>query len=176
MSFEPKAVAPSPTALYEAESDYVWNALRRLGVPEGDREDVAHEVFIAVFKALDTYDASRPLRPWLFGVALRVAARHRARNPNVREVPADAAAEPIDDRTDPDESMAQRQRQQLVHRALSSIELNRRGVFILHELDGQAVPEVAQALGLPLNTAYSRLRLARQEFTAAVRRLQGSER
>jgi RNA polymerase sigma-70 factor, ECF subfamily len=175
MSFEPKAVALSPTAIYEAESDYVWNALRRLGVPDSDREDVAHEVFIAVFKRLDTYEPSRPLRPWLFGVALRVAARHRARR-NVREVSGDAAAEPIDDRTGPLESMAQRQRQELVHRALSSIELNRRGVFILHELDGQAVPEVAQALGLPLNTAYSRLRVARQEFTAAVRRLQGSER
>jgi RNA polymerase sigma-70 factor (ECF subfamily) len=59
----------------------------------------------------------------------------------------------------------------MVLKALESIKLDRRTVFVMVELNGHSVPEVAEALALPLNTAYSRLRLARREFVAAVRRL-----
>jgi len=44
-------------------------------------------------------------------------------------------------------------------------------VFILHELDECTMPEIAEALGIPLNTAYSRLRLASADLAATVRRL-----
>ncbi|HEX2671205.1 MAG TPA: sigma-70 region 4 domain-containing protein [Polyangiaceae bacterium] len=40
----------------------------------------------------------------------------------------------------------------------------------MHEIDGCPIPEVADALGIPLNTAYSRLRLARQDFADGLRR------
>jgi RNA polymerase sigma-70 factor (ECF subfamily) len=59
----------------------------------------------------------------------------------------------------------------LARSALETLELGRRAVFILHALDECPMPEVARALGLPLNTAYSRLRLARADLALAVRRL-----
>ena len=55
-------------------------------------------------------------------------------------------------------------------RALDALDLDRRSVFVMHELDGQAVPEIARTLSIPLNTAYSRLRLARRDFVDAVKR------
>jgi len=58
-----------------------------------------------------------------------------------------------------------------VARALDTLDFDRRAVFILHEIDGVAIPEIARALEIPSNTAYSRLRLARADFGAAVRRL-----
>src|SRR5262245_47602718 len=63
--------------LFKAESSYVWNTLRRLGVQERDLEDLTHEVFLTVHRRLGDYDATRPVRPWLFGIALRTALRYR---------------------------------------------------------------------------------------------------
>ncbi len=174
----PSAAVPGegpldPAAMYEAEADYVWNALRRLGVPERDRDDVCHDVFIAAFRRLDGYERSRPLRPWLFGFCLRTAARYRERARHRREVPGELP-DAADPRAGAEDVVALSEKQRLVERALEGIELDRRGVFILHDIDGQGMPEIALALGLRLNTAYSRLRLARAEFTTALRRLQGA--
>jgi RNA polymerase sigma-70 factor (ECF subfamily) len=51
------------------------------------------------------------------------------------------------------------------------VEIDRRAVFVLHDIHEVPVPEVAETLGVPLNTAYSRLRIAREEFATAVKRL-----
>ena len=67
------------TRLYESEFDYVWNALRRLGIAEAHVEDVAHDVFTTAWKKLADYDPTRPIRPWLFGIAYRLASDFRAR-------------------------------------------------------------------------------------------------
>src|SRR6185295_3483972 len=66
-------------AIYRAHVGYVWSSLRRLGVPERDVEDVAHDTMFAVYRKLAEYDPSRPLRPWLFGYAYRFAADYRKR-------------------------------------------------------------------------------------------------
>jgi RNA polymerase sigma-70 factor (ECF subfamily) len=69
------------------------------------------------------------------------------------------------------EQLLQKEREALAHAALQAVELSRRAVFILYELDGSTLPEIAAALAIPLGTASSRLRLARQDFEAAVKRL-----
>src|SRR5262245_32120237 len=79
--------------LFEEYFAYVWHSLRRLGVPERDLEDVTHDVFIRVYGRLDTRDPARPLRPWLFGFALRLAAEYRRRARNRLELLV-AAEEP----------------------------------------------------------------------------------
>ncbi len=161
--------------LYQAELDYVWSSLRRLGVAPAHVEDVTQEVFVTAWKKLDTYDQSRPIRPWLFGIAFRLASDFRARSWTQREVSEDAP-HAQDEGEAADEVVAKRQAQTLVLKALEAIPLERRGVFVMHELDGAPVPEIAQALDVPLNTAYSRLRLARNDFAKAVEQLKGGAR
>src|SRR6185295_5196731 len=73
-------------AVFEAEYSYMCHSLRRLGVRAGDLEDVAHDAFIVVLRHLRDYDTSRPLRPWLFGIAYRVALDHRRLARHRREV------------------------------------------------------------------------------------------
>ena len=160
-------------AIYRAEFSYVVQSLRRLGVQERDLPDVAHDVFVVVHRILAQYDRSRPLRPWLFGVAFRVASEHRRRAQNQREsVKADI--DDVDTRTRPDASAQEAQKRRMVVAALQELDIDKRTVFIQHELDGTPVPAIAEALGIPVNTAYSRLRLARAEFAAAIRRIQGA--
>jgi RNA polymerase sigma-70 factor (ECF subfamily) len=162
-------------ALYGAELGYVWNALRRLGVQPRDLEDLCHDVFVIVFRNLDVYDARRPIRPWLFGIAFRVASDYRRSARHRREV-SGTTREPVCPAPRADEVMMRHERQQLVARALEALDLDRRAVFVMHDIDGHVMPDIAAALGIPLNTAYSRLRLARVDFAAAVKRVQGSAR
>lgn len=167
----PPSQDPRFRAIFDAEARYVWTTLRRLGVSPADLDDVTQEVLLRVYRQLDQYDSARPLRPWLFGIAHRVASewrRYRRRHP---ERPEDSVPEAVDSTPGADETVAAQQARTAVLRALDALEEDRRAVFILHELDGVAIPEVATALGIPLNTAYSRLRLAREDFRGAVTRL-----
>jgi RNA polymerase sigma-70 factor (ECF subfamily) len=161
--------------VYAAELGYVWSTLRRLGVQERDLEDVCHDVFVVVFRNLAVYDARRPIRPWLFGISFRVASDYRRSARHRREVPG-TTREVACSSPPADEVMVRHERQRLVLRALEALELDRRAVFVMHDIDGHVMPDIAAALGIPLNTAYSRLRLARADFATAVRRAQGGER
>jgi RNA polymerase sigma-70 factor (ECF subfamily) len=161
---------PDFRQLFDSELEYVWHTLRRLGVREPDLEDVTHDVFLAVHRKLSTFDGSRPLRPWLFGFAYRFASDYRKLARHQREVLvlAPEARDPAPsayDHADFGETL------NLARRALDTLELDRRAVFVLHQLDECPMPEVAQALGIPVNTAYSRLRLARADLAVAIRRL-----
>ncbi len=167
--------APDFRAICEAELPYVWSTLRRLGVREADRPDVAQEVFLVVHDILPDYDRARPLRPWLFGIAYRVALRANARAHHRRERYG-VEVEPAAPTPGPDESLSQAQDRALVRAAVEQIEVRRRAVFILCDLDGHTVPDAATALSIPMNTAYSRLRRAREEFAVAVRALREEAR
>jgi RNA polymerase sigma-70 factor (ECF subfamily) len=163
-------VPPDFRALFEEHFGYVWNALRHFGIRDSDLEDLAHEVFLRVHERLGECDASRPLRPWLFAFAYRVAAAHRRLARHRVEV-VGANVESVDFACRADDELIRREDRELALAALEAIEIDRRAVFILHEIDGVPIPEVAAAIAIPTGTAYSRLRLARQEFNAAVKRL-----
>ena len=155
--------------LYREEMPYVWNFLRRLGVKtDGDIEDLTQEVFIRAFQGWNKFDASRPLRPWLLGIAFRVAsdflrlARHRVEQ-------SGDAAEASHGARSPEDLVAAAQDRALVERAIQSLPMERRSVLVLHDLQGCAAPEIAEALEIPLNTVYSRLRVARGEVATAIK-------
>lgn len=171
---EPRG-APDFRAIFEGELGYVLATLRRLGVRPADTSDLAQEVFLTVHGLLDDYDPARPLRPWLFGIAYRIARRYQSLVRHAREVHEDTPDAPAPGLL-PDGALEADQARQIVREALERIELSRRSVFILCDLDGLGAPEAAAVLGIPLNTAYSRLRRARAEFSAAVERLRARER
>ena len=158
---------------YQREVNYLLGSLRRLGVPSADLEDVAHEVFLVMHRRWEDYDHQRPLRPWLFGIAFRVAAAQRRRG--AREVPSDAhEAEAFG--TAPDDAAAAGETRGLLLKALAYLPLERRAVLLMHDVDEMPMREIAEQLELPLFTAYSRLRKARKELDAALQRLQRAGR
>lgn len=158
--------------LFLREGGYTLATLRRLGVHPSELEDLTQEVMIRVYRLLHEYDPNRPIRPWIFGIAHRVASewrRHRRRHP---EIPTEFTdRDLVGDSPDAEAALASQQAKLLVERALLGVEVERRAVFILHDLDGCPVPEIARTLDVPLNTAYSRLRLAREDFRAELARL-----
>lgn len=161
-------------AVFDRHVSYVTATLGRLGVDDRDRDDLVSEVFVRVHRALPSYEVERPMKPWLFAFAARVASEHRRLARHRREVfvEVDMASSDLA----PDETIERRQARQLLERALAELDEPKREVFVLHDLDETPVPEVARALGIPEGTAYTRLRAARAELTATVKRLQQAER
>ena len=169
-------IAPRPAQMirkdpvleaYQQEITYVFHALRWLGARPQELEDLAQEVFIALRRAWARYDSSRPLRPYLFGVAFRVVSMQRRKTK--REV-AFAELEIRDGGPYPDELVQAKQARAMVLRALERIPLRRRAVLVMHDLEEAPMAQVANTLSIPLFTAYSRLRKARTELEAAIRR------
>jgi RNA polymerase sigma-70 factor (ECF subfamily) len=151
--------------VFDTEYDYVHHSLRRLGVDQRDLEDVAHEVFVEVYKNLGRYDRARPIKPWLFAFAFRFASDYRrlARHRTELGLPDDEAtshAPSAEDRA------VEREAAQLVAAALHAMPIDQRAVFLLYELDEIPMKQIAESLGIAVNTAYSRLRLAREVFAA----------
>lgn len=153
---------------YQAELDYLVGSLRRLGVRSADLEDVLHEVFLVMLRRWDDYDRARPLRPWLFGIAFRVAAGQRRRGS--RELLIEGWEGEYAGAS-PDEALSLSETRLLLLRALEQVPLERRAVLILHEVDEVSMRDIAEQLEIPLFTAYSRLRKARKELDGALARL-----
>jgi RNA polymerase sigma-70 factor (ECF subfamily) len=177
---KPRPTLPRPALpdIYEECFGYVWTCLKRLGVWDRDLEDAVHDVFLVVHRRLPDYDATRPLKPWLAGIATNVASEFRRRAQHRREVVSEDAhleAASVHQAHVPSAEMAldDKRRRDLVLRALEKLAFDRRTVLVLHDIEGHAMPEVALALELNINTLYARLRSARQDFAAAVRALSG---
>jgi RNA polymerase sigma-70 factor (ECF subfamily) len=160
--------------MYEAQLDFVWRNLRRLGVGEADVDDKAQEVFVVAHRRFAEFEErGHGPRAWLFQIVLRVASdarRHRRRHP----VDPDGGVAQERQSMPPNQADAidARQRLDLLDRALRTIDLGKRAVLLLHEVEEMTAPEVAEVLGIPLNTVYSRLRVARGELEEAVSKLQ----
>lgn len=165
----PSRVTPDEACLeaFQAEFDYIHRTLRRLGTSPSETDDLAQEVFLVLHKCWSAYDSGRPLRPYLFGIAFRIAAAHHRKRK--REVPFEIIEVSATD-PGPDEALQTKQARALVLAALEHIPLPRRAVLVMHDLDGVPVEDVASVLGIPRFTAYSRLRKARRELESAVRR------
>lgn len=156
-------------SLYQNEFARLCGLLRRLGVPDKDLEDAVHDVFIVVHRRWEDLDPDRPAAPWLSGIAVRVASQWR-RKASVRH---ETAMEPVEQPTQGPDALGLlegRRAQARVVAALDALAKEQRTVFVLNQLEGFTIPEIATSLGIPLNTAYSRLRLARERFVDAVLR------
>ena len=158
------AVADSIYAIYEREVSYVYKTLGRLGVDPNELPDAVHDVFVIVHRRWSELDASRPLRPWLFGVARRVAAGMRRKR---RDVPTADAQLVVD--------ASPHAERDLLWRVLATLDDARREVVVLHDLEGYTGAEISALLGISANTVHSRLRLAREDMRAALARLRGPQ-
>ena len=155
--------------VFEAQFDYVYHALRRHGISPNDAEDLVQEVFLVMWRRWSEYDTTRPLRPWLGGIAFRVAYNYRQRSG--REVPG-GIVDAEDEAPSPEDRLDAHSARTLVLRVLAALPEKYRALIVSHDLDGVPMKEIAGTLRVPLFTAHTRLRAARLAFAKAVRRLQ----
>jgi len=166
---KPEAATALPhfPALYETHFDFLWLSLRRLGVLEADLDDALQETFLVVHRRLHTFEGRSALKSWLFGIALRVARDFRRRvqrKGNLAELPEHLTAS----NSDPQRAAEARQSLQLLYEYLNFLDDEKREVLVMVDLQELRVTEVAEVLGVNVNTVYTRLRAAREQFEAAV--------
>ena len=169
---EPRAPSLDVGAVFRENLPFVFRALRRLGVAEGDVDDVCQEVFVVVMRKLGEFEGRSQLRTWIYGICVRTASDYRKRAPRRREVVTESPPE-LASVDSPFDRAAERQARDLLDRLLGELDDDKRAVFVLYEIEELPMSEVAAAVGVPLQTAYSRLYAARRDVAAAVLQLSG---
>jgi RNA polymerase sigma-70 factor (ECF subfamily) len=166
-------VQPTVAEVYDRHAPFVFRVLRGLGVGDDRVDDAVQDVFIVVHRRLGEFEARSSLTTWLYGIARRVASQYRRSAAARREGEADldqvaGGASPYDD-------ARRAQAARLCQEILDELDDDKREVFVLIELEQMSAPDVAQVLAIPVNTVYSRLRLARARFEAALARRMAKE-
>lgn len=153
-------------ATYDAHAEFVWRALHRMGIPTEDVADLLQEVFVVVHRRRADYDPTRPLRGWLWGIALGLARNHRRKAARSLARPESRTATTIID--DPERALRRRRRRERGQRLLAELDPEKRAVFVMFEVEGLAGREIARLLDVPLGTVHSRLYAARRALAAAL--------
>jgi RNA polymerase sigma-70 factor (ECF subfamily) len=166
---ESASAVPSLAEIFRQHAPFVWRALRRLGVPAYDVEDVCQEVFVVVHRKLADFEGRSSLRTWIYGICARTASDYRRSGRVRREVVTAAPPEAAHEGGQHD-AVALRQARAVLDRILDVLDDDKRAVFVLYEIEELTMAEVAEALGCPLQTAYSRLHAARKVVEAGVAR------
>ncbi len=160
--------------IYNSEFQYVWNFLIRMGVPRRDLRDKVHDVFEALYRCRDRFDPSRPTRPWITGIAFRVASNLRRSASFRREVYREEVEVPTG-ALDPEAVVQKMQQRSLLMRGLESLEPDYRAVIVLHDIEGYTIPVIAEMLEVNTSTMYSRLRQGRQLLAKAIGQIRASK-
>jgi RNA polymerase sigma-70 factor, ECF subfamily len=164
----------SVTQVHERHGEFVWRTLHRMGVRPPHVEDVYQEVFLVVHRRLRTFSGQSAITTWLFEICFKVAAGYRRKAyfrreelvPDWSDMDTLSSPEPSPERR----LVTARQAKQL-ERLLDTLPLEYRVVFVMFEIEGLSSEQIAESLGAPLGTVYSRLHRARKRFARALARL-----
>lgn len=168
----PMALRASFTDFYDDWFESVLRWLRALGAPEADRDDIAQEVFLVVSRRLHAFDGRNPAA-WLYRITKRQVRDFRARTwikSIFNREHTDAVNDVADDRAGPAAALERKQNQRVLFALLAKMNPDRRAALVLFEVDGLSGEEIARIQGVPVNTVWKRLHVARKEFLALVTR------
>lgn len=162
-------VTPELTEVFDAHAAYVGRTLRCLGVRDREVADAIQEVFLVVHRRLPELRKPSALRSWLYAICVRKAMALRRRAARRREDSMPEVPEAVDGRTPHDELIRTRALAAAIE-ILEDLDDDKRAVFVLYEVEQLPMREIADALEVPLQTAFSRLYAARREVERALKR------
>ena len=149
---------------------FIWRSLRRLGVPLPAVDDAAQQVFEVASRRMAEIELGRE-RAFLFKTAIFVAAEARRAAARRRAHDGEALDGVLDGRPNPEEASDWVRKRALLDAVLDALPDDTRTVFVLFELEELPLAEIAELLEVPRGTVASRLRRAREEFQAEVKRV-----
>lgn len=169
----PLAAAPDLAQLYASHFRYVWRCLRSLGVRDRELDDAIQDLFMVVQRKLPEFDGKVSPKTWLYAIAIRIARRTKERSWRDQRHAShgDDPESPCTSSPDAEAQVEQNQRLSLARAALSALDDDKREVFVLAQVEQMSAKEIADIVGIPMNTVYSRLRVARAAFEAEIQRL-----
>lgn len=169
-SLDSNEAPPSFDQIYRDGFPFVFRVLRSLGVRPERLEDAAQDVFTIVHRRLSDFEGRSTVRTWLFGIAQRVASDHRRTERRKASPLAPMPPELPTGEASPQARLEAQQVAVFLDGFVKTLSLEKRAVFALAFIEDMPANEVAEALGIPLNTAYSRIRTVRAELRKAMER------
>jgi RNA polymerase sigma-70 factor (ECF subfamily) len=175
-----RVFVPEFDAVYEAQVDFVWRTVRRMGVREADTDDVVQEVFVIVHRRLAEFAGRAQVKTWVFKILVHVVRhywRTRQRKPGDRAAEDPAAIQTLvaDHEHSPAAMYERVEALRVLDRLLSQLDEEKREAFVLAEIEQMTAAEIAEIIEANVNTVGSRLRAARQEFEKALLRFRAHE-
>jgi RNA polymerase sigma-70 factor (ECF subfamily) len=162
---------PPPTTfeeIYERHFAFLWRSLRALGVPATSLDDAAQDVLAVVHRRIRDFQGRAAPRTWLFAIARHVAQNH-LRTQRRKLAPLRPLAAPLESPgPSPVSQLEAREAARIVERYCDSLDEERRALFVLGLIEQLPAPEIAECLGIPVNTVYSRVRALRQGLKQAL--------
>lgn len=162
---EPDAV----DRFYRDHAAAVLGWVIRLGGQRLDADDVAHQVFEVALNKLAGFRGDSTVKTWLYGITRRVVANARRRALFWSFVSLEAVIG-VDPGASPEELSNREGQRRLVQSALEDLSFPMREVVVLVDLEERSAPDVAEMLGVPVGTVYSRVHHARRAFADALER------
>jgi RNA polymerase sigma-70 factor (ECF subfamily) len=171
---------PDFDAAYESQVDFVWRAVRRMGVRPADMDDVVQEVFFIVHRRLAEFEGRAQLKTWVFKILVHVVRhywRTHQRKPGdrVAEDSAEIQTLAADHESGPAATLERIEALRILDRLLAQLDEDKREVFVLAEIEQMTAVQIAEIVEANVNTVASRLRAARQEFEKALLRFRARE-
>ena len=167
---------PTFEEVYRETFPFVWRTVRRLGVGDSTRDDVTQEVFVTVYRRLGEFEGRCSMKTWVFNILMGIVRnyrRSRKRKGKAQALSATVVDPSIlaDVKADPSELASREEAGRILHELLDGLSEEKAVVFVLADLEGLTVPEIAELVNANVNTIYSRLRAARKQFDQALARL-----
>jgi RNA polymerase sigma-70 factor (ECF subfamily) len=171
------SLVDSVEQVYLHHAEFVWACLQRFGIRDRDLDDALQEVFVVVHKRLASFRGEARMTTWLYAISLHVAQAHRRRGYVRRELVVDRLGDDVlHDHVDPEDELAVRERRRVLEAILDELDLEKRALIVMFEVDEVPCDEIAAILGVPLGTVYSRLHGARKAFEKAIARFRARAR
>lgn len=157
-------------ALYAEHAAFLARVLVRL-VGDAHADDLIQETFLVAYRKRDTFDGRSTARTWLYGIAARLAMRHRrGASRFLRALGLYADEPPPPDAVDPGRALERARAGAVVRSALDRIPWKQREVVVLYELEELDGAQIAELLGIPINTVWTRLHHGRKRFEDVLRK------
>lgn len=147
--------------IYDAYFDRVVNHVGRLVGVSGEIEDVTQEIFVQIFRSITTFKFECKFSTWVYRLSYNVAVSHLRKKPHLVEL---AAYRPLAEGSNSWAELEARDLVRVLEAALKQVPVERREAFLLHEVDGYKLREIAELTGDSINTVSARVRRTREQM------------
>lgn len=157
-------------ALFAEHAPFIAAVIQRVSGPGAHIDDLVQETFLVAFRNRDRFDGRSQARTWLYGIAIRLCSRRGRSLRRLAGFLRRLSAEPaLEESARPDGELDRAEKRAVVHAALQRLSLRHREVFVLYELEELEGAEIADLLGVPIGTVWTRLHHARRRFRKLMR-------
>jgi len=157
----------------------VFNVAYKFVGKHDEAEDLAQDIFLKIFKSLDTFDRRANFQTWLTSVSRNLCIDHYRSVRKEREtIDRDVSASdlmPASPDAGPMAALEHRDRVTLLRQALGGLPETLRTAVILRDLQELSYQEIADRLRLPEGTVKSRINRGRTELARQIRKLRGDD-